>query len=55
MLEEKDVTPSSVVLRDEDGAVRADFVERVAQAITTGIPRRCASWSASCIKLTSAM
>src|SRR5262244_272798 len=36
MLEEKDVTPSSVVLRDEDGAVRADFVERVAQAITTG-------------------
>src|SRR5215813_11496216 len=36
MLEEKDVTPSSVVLRDEDGAVRADFVECVAQAITTG-------------------
>ena len=36
MLEEKDVTPSSVALRDEDGAVRADFVERVAQAITTG-------------------
>jgi len=30
------VTPSSVALRDEDGAVRADFVERVAQAITTG-------------------
>ena len=36
MLEEKDVTPSSVALRDEDGAVRADFVERVAQAIITG-------------------
>jgi magnesium transporter len=36
MLEEKDVTPSSVTLRDEDGAVRADFVERVAQAIITG-------------------
>jgi magnesium transporter len=36
MLEEKDVTPSSVALRDEDGAVRADFVERVAQAIVTG-------------------
>src|SRR5262249_43413283 len=36
MLEEKDVTPSSVVLRDEDGAGRADFFERVAQAITTG-------------------
>jgi magnesium transporter len=36
MLEEKDVTPSSVALRDEDGAVRADFVEHVAQAIITG-------------------
>jgi magnesium transporter len=36
MLEEKDVTPSSVALRDEDGAVRADFVERVARAIITG-------------------
>jgi magnesium transporter len=36
MLEEKDVTPSSVALRDEDGAVRADFVERVAQTIITG-------------------
>jgi magnesium transporter len=36
MLEEKDVTSSSVALRDEDGAVRADFVERVARAIITG-------------------
>jgi magnesium transporter len=36
MLEEKDVTPSSVALRDEDGAVPADFVERVARAIITG-------------------
>src|SRR5262249_55131314 len=37
MLEEKDVTAaaSSDALRDEDGAVRADFVERVAQAIAT--------------------
>jgi magnesium transporter len=37
MLDEKDVTAaaSSVALRDEDGAVRADFVERVAQTITT--------------------
>src|SRR5262249_5049896 len=37
MLEEKDVTAaaSADVLRDEDGAVRADFVERVAQAIAT--------------------
>ena len=37
MLEEKDVTAaaSADALRDEDGAVRADFVERVAQAIAT--------------------
>src|SRR5215510_9214190 len=34
MLEEKEVTAPSVALRDEEGAVRADFVERVAQAIT---------------------
>ena len=33
MLEEKEVTAPSVALRDEEGAVRADFVERVAQAI----------------------
>jgi len=38
MLEEKEVTAAgpSVVLRDDEGAVRADFVERVAQAITAG-------------------
>ncbi len=36
MLEEKDVAPSSVALRDEDGAVRADFVARIVQAITAG-------------------
>jgi magnesium transporter len=38
MLEEKDVAaaPPPVALRDEEGAVRGDFVERVAQAITTG-------------------
>jgi len=37
MLEEKDVTAaaSADALRDEDGAVRADFVERVVQAIAT--------------------
>jgi magnesium transporter len=37
MLEEKDVTAaaSADALRDEDGAVRADFVERVAEAIAT--------------------
>jgi magnesium transporter len=37
MLEEKDVTAaaSADALRDEDGAVRTDFVERVAQAIAT--------------------
>ena len=37
MLEEKEMTAaaSSVALRDEEGAVRADFVERVQQAITT--------------------
>src|SRR5499433_1408149 len=37
MPEEKDVTAavSADALRDEDGAVRADFVERVAQAIAT--------------------
>ena len=37
MLEEKELTAaaSSVALRDEEGAVRADFVERVQQAITT--------------------
>jgi magnesium transporter len=37
MLEEKDVTAaaSADALRDEGGAVRADFVERVAQAIAT--------------------
>jgi magnesium transporter len=36
MLEEKELTAaaSSVALRDEEGAVRADFVERVQQAIT---------------------
>jgi magnesium transporter len=38
MLEEKEVTaaPPSIALRDEDGAVRADFIERVAQAIAAG-------------------
>src|SRR5215831_4243460 len=37
MLEEKDVTAaaSADALRDGDGAVRADFVERIAQAIAT--------------------
>src|SRR6266404_3383444 len=37
MLEEKELTAaaSSVALRDEEGAVRADFVERVQQAIAT--------------------
>src|SRR5258708_19325769 len=37
MLEEKELTAAgpSVALRDEEGAVRADFVERVQQAITT--------------------
>ena len=36
MLEEKELTAAapSVALRDEEGAVRADFVERVQQAIT---------------------
>jgi len=36
MLEEKELTAaaSSVALRDEEGTVRADFVERVQQAIT---------------------
>src|SRR5215468_2796939 len=36
MLEEKELTAAvpSVALRDDEGAVRADFVERVAQAIT---------------------
>ena len=38
MLEEKEVTAAgpSAVLRDDEGAVRADFVERVVQAITAG-------------------
>jgi len=38
MLEEKEVTAvgPSAVLRDDEGAVRADFVERVVQAITAG-------------------
>jgi magnesium transporter len=38
MLEEKEMTaaPPSVALRDEDGAVRADFIERVALAIAAG-------------------
>jgi magnesium transporter len=38
MLEEREMTaaPPSVALRDEDGAVRADFIERVAQAIAAG-------------------
>ena len=37
MLEEEELTAAapSVALRDEEGAVRADFVERVQQAITT--------------------
>ncbi len=37
MLEEKELTAAapSVALRDEEGVVRADFVERVQQAITT--------------------
>ena len=36
MLDEKDIAASAVdglTLRDEDGAIRADFVERVAEAI----------------------
>jgi hypothetical protein len=33
MLEEKPAPAPPITLRDEEGAVRADFVERVAQAI----------------------
>src|SRR5262245_54872394 len=37
MLEEKIVASAApVALRDEDGALRADFVDRIAQAITAG-------------------
>ena len=37
MIEEKDMTAvAPVALRDEDGAVRDDYVERVAQAIADG-------------------
>src|SRR5258705_2615150 len=37
MIEEKDMTAAApVALRDEDGAVREDYVERVAQAIADG-------------------
>jgi magnesium transporter len=37
MIEEKDMTAADpVALRDEDGAVREDYVERVAQAIADG-------------------
>jgi hypothetical protein len=43
MLEEKELTAAapSVALRDEEGAVRADFVERVQQASPSCVP----SWS----------
>ena len=37
MIEEKDMTAAApVALRDEEGAVREDYVERVAQAIADG-------------------
>jgi len=36
MLEEKSVPAPPITLRDEEGAVRAEFVERVAQAIAAG-------------------
>ncbi len=51
MLDEQDMTAAtaSLALRDEDGVVRADYVERVAQAIESGKLRCCcASWSATC-------
>jgi magnesium transporter len=37
MIEEKDMTAAPpLALREEDGAVREEYVERVAQAITAG-------------------
>ena len=38
MLEEKDMTVAAapIALREEDGAVREEYVERVAQAIAAG-------------------
>ena len=51
-IDEKASVP--LALRDEDGTVRADYVERVAQAIEAKIRRRCAIWSATCTRPTSA-
>ena len=49
------VTPPPVALREEDGALREDFVERVARRSQPGDRRRCcASWSATCTKPMSA-
>ena len=33
---DKDTAATALALRDEDGAVREDYVERVAQAIAAG-------------------
>ena len=57
MLEEKDVTAavSADALRDEDGAVRAGFVERVAQAIATENSATLRELIATCTRLTLAI
>ena len=51
MLDEKTTAPA---LREEDGAVRADYVERVAQAIEAADVDACANWRATCTRPTSA-
>ncbi len=42
------------VVRDEDGALREDFVERVAQAVAAADPAALRSSSATCTRPTSA-
>ena len=51
MLDEKTTAPA---LRGEDGAVRADYVERVAHAIEAATSSACANWQATCTRPTSA-
>ena len=57
MLDEKDmaVTPPAVAPRDDDGALRAEYVEQVVKALEPATPARCASWSATCTRPTPAL
>ena len=54
--QDRSVTDAAAVLRDEDGAIRPEFLEQVGEAIATGKARRrcCSSSPATCTRPTPA-